>query len=326
MAEDPVPSPAEIMDLARDIVRFAVIKRGGELRHADEKDDPNDSGFYNTLRTQYAWVVDDFAEAVALTPYPNDLDPLIEVMKTGDRTLVGGSELHLAGVNINGQLTASAGKLTDPFWSESNAISTKVADWTGDAADGFRKSFVSALSTVPANQSVAFRSLNLAMLAAKRVYEQYLRDLGELATKVRAALHPVGFHCPGASLQAVVGLAAGLSKIFAGLATIEDGGGFVVVEGGMQLFEVATELAKEGEGDKYSVDGPTVESILQSLQRVLTEITGLVAEHEQSIVDIINANNDSLASPGDAPYYVVPKPTVVDLSNVPLQQLWNEFD
>lgn len=319
-----VPSPDEIMALARDILQFAVRRRGeNELDHPPEGS-PNTEGFYSALHQQYAWIVEAFAQALALAPDPSRLEPLIDAGRQGESTLTGGVELRLATVDINGnKLKTDTADPIDPFWSSANGVQAKVADWTGDAADTFRTNFLSVIGVVPANHAMAFRALQFAMKAAKQVYEQFLRDLKELATAARAALHPVGCHPP--SLEVVIGLAAGVSKVVAGVATAEDGAGvFVAGEGLMDLVTTIVDSGKEGAGKRYTIEGADVASILASTDDLLHQTVTFLSQCEQDITKVISGNANSITTHPE--YFVLPEPAVVGLAHKPVAQLWNEFD
>lgn len=319
-----VPSPDEIMALARDILQFAVQRRGeDELDHPPEGTSDTEA-FYAALRQRYCWIVESFAQALALAPDPSQMDILIGTGRQGETTLTGGVEVGLATVDIDGNVVRGSGASpVDPFWSSINGVQGKVADWSGDAADGFRTKFLNSIGVVPANQAMAFRALHFAIKAAKQVYEQFLRDLKELAVKGRAALHPGGCHPP--SLEVVIGLAAGVSKIVAGAATAGEGPGiFVIGEGLMELVTTVVDSGKESDGERYTVEGVSVEDVLGNIADVLNRTVLLLQRCEQDITDIIDGNSANVAS--KSVYFVIPEPAVTSLAGRPVAQLWNEFD
>jgi hypothetical protein len=319
-----VPTPDEIMALAHDVLELAVKRRGeSELNHPAEGTET--AGFYAMLRQGYSWIVDAFGQAVALAPDPGSFQPLIEAARQGETTLTGGAELHLSNVDINGNVIRG-GNLTpvDPFWWGVNGINAKMSEWTGDAADNFRDNFLAHVSAVPANHAMVFRSLHFSLTTTKKVYEQYLRDLKEVATKARAALHPAACHPP--SLKVVLGLAAGVSKIAAGLATAAHGGLFVVGEGVVELAATTMEAGEKG-GKGETIDGPDVEWILQSANDLLNRTMSLLDQREQEIASIINDNYNTLTSATYSGLFVVPEPTgVASAATKPVKQLHNEFD
>jgi hypothetical protein len=322
-----VPTAAEIMEKAHEILAYAVEKEGRDEQHLEEGVDPNENGAYNMLRARYSWIVDRFASALALAPDPAQLDPYIDAMREADTTLTGGAELHLASVDVNGNVTSAvSAQPVDPFANDVNNISAKIAAWTGDAADDFRGNFLSHLSVAPTNHSSVFRTQNVTLVTIQKVYQQYLRDLDELATKAKTALHPGNGFCHRPNLDVLVGLAVGVSKIAVGVATIEEGAGvFEIVAGGLEVVHTVMEAGKEEGGESYSVDGVDVDSILDATTYVMDKITGHLDQCEKDILTIIQFNQSALDGKF-ATYFVTPQPTVVAASKKPVTQLWNDFD
>jgi hypothetical protein len=338
MGEKAVSDPEEIMSLARDLPRLAAQRRAAVELGWDQPEissDPASKAAFDNLRAGYAWIVEAFGRAVALAPDPRQFDPLIDVMKAGDGCLTNHIELGLAGVDSNGNVVAAAKQPKDPFWAQISGMQAKVGEWTGDAADNFRDNFLSHLEVVPPNQSLAFRGLNVAARTTQKVYEQFLLDLGELVTKARAALHPGRHFCSAGSLEVALGLAAGISKLAVGVVTLEEGTGlFVAAEGGVEIVNAIFESGKEEGGEGYSVDEPDVEGILDATNDILNHIVTLLGQHEQDIINIIRHNKDAVQLNRNS--FLVPAPTVVDLSNKawadrsvdgqPVKDLWNNFD
>jgi hypothetical protein len=336
MGEKAVSDPAEIMSLARDLPRFAAERFGVENHVAPEIDsDPGSKSEYDLLRSRFDWIVDAFAKAVALAPDPTQFDPLIEVMRTGEGFLTDGVDLGLAKVDINGNVLADAASTKnpkDPFYGQISAMQTTVGVWSGDAAKAFKSDFLPTLATAPANQSLVFRGLNLAALAAKTVYEQYLLDLGDLVTKARAKLHPSFGLCHSPNLDVVLGLAVGISKVAVGLATLEEGAGvFEIAAGTLEIINVAHEAGKEEGGEKIQIDGVDAESIIDGTNEILNRIVTLLGQHEQDIINIIKNNDDELEVKHPTLFLVQP-PTAVALANKAskdgksVNDLWNQFD
>lgn len=316
---DPVPTPEEILALAHDIVEGAVQRQAtvdlGEPEGADTE------WHYSTLRQQYSWIVDAFARALAYAPDPASLDSLVQMMKDGESALTGGQELGLTSLDINGDPVRQSTQLHDPFWSDVMVIHGDVEGWSGDAAKNFRGNFLGQLSVAPANQALLFRSLNFAMRATKGVYEQFLRDLKSLAEAAKHALHPgIG----RSEVSALLGLAAGVSKIAAGAATLSEGGVFVGFEGGFEIALAVKEAGAEGRGEEYPIEGVDADGILESTNEGLTRITGHLDQCEQAVLESIGTNQKVFASKRD--YFVAPAPSVVDLSGKPKSTWKYEWD
>ncbi len=326
-----VPSKDEIMALANDILKFAVERMLQEMQYS-----PGATGYdqmKDHQRSSFGWIVEEFAHACSLAPdSPNEFEPLIDGAKKAENALTGGLELHVATVDANGRVVrdrdaADPGKVVDPFWAGVNGIQGKVGEWTGDAADNFRQNFLAYLSTVPANQSVACRALYLSMDATKRVYELYLIGLKELATKARAVLHPSA--CHHVDVHVLIKIAAGVTKMLAGFVTLEEGGAFVMAEGGMDLVEAFAEGGDEGK--EYTITGVDPRDIMDSTSFILKQMESFLDQREQELIKFSNENSDALAGK-DRPKYLVPRPSLVDvakrpgIATNPNGTLWNEFD
>lgn len=323
-----VPSKDEIMALANDVLKYAVERRLVEQNYT-VKSAPGYQQMSDWIRSQYAWIVDAFAQACSYAPDDvKAFEPLIDGPRKAEAALTEGVELNLAGVDSHGKVVAAGAKAADPFWSSVNGVQAKVGEWTGDAADNFRQNFLTHLSVVPANQSIVCRSLYLSMEATKEVYGLYLIGLKELGTKARAILHPS--LCHGVDIHLTIKVAAGVTKILAGIATLEDGGVFVAIEGGMTLVEAYSE-GHEGGEKEMTIYGTSAPDVLQSVDEILKEMERSLDDREQELVTLLNQNVDRLGGSNRA-FYVVPHPSVVDVANRPglatdpNTTLWNEFD
>ncbi len=323
-----VPSKDEIMALANDVLKYAVERRLQEANYT-VKSDPNYQRMSDWIRSQYAWIVDAFAQACSYAPDDvKAFEPLIEGPRKAEEALTGGAELNLATMDKQGKVVAAGAKAADPFWSSATGVQAKVGEWTGDAADNFRQNFLTYLSAVPANQSIVCRSLYLSMEATKEIYGLYLIGLKELGTKARGILHPS--LCHGVDIHLTIKIAAGVTKILAGIATAEEGGVFVAIEGGMSLVEAYSE-GHEGGEKEMTISGGSATDVLDSVDEILKEMERSLDDREHELVTISNTNADLLGG-GNKKYYLVPHPSVVDrarqpgLATDPNRTLWNEFD
>jgi hypothetical protein len=326
MAE-PVPSAEEILRLAHDIVQYAVARRAYVELHWP----PEGSGTgadYALLHQRYAWIVDAFSGALALGPGPDTFDDLIHTIETCETILSDSAgAMNLASPpDLNAIHNRAVSLVKDTYKPMLNEVNGDLVDWHGDAATVFRENFLGALPSVRANQALLASSLRSAMVATRAIYAQYRRDLHDIATKAKAALHPSG-RCGPPDLKVVLGLTAAAAKIAAGVATLEEGSGaFVIGEGATEAVSILVE-ASSGEGrgeERFVITGATTDDILDSATELVQRAYGFLGDREHEIIDSLNQNQAVVTGQLRA-LFLAGRPAITSVASESVTRLWNQF-
>jgi hypothetical protein len=307
---DPVPGVDELLALAGEIQDAAVLRRGCEMGYANTVHGfgPAFESEHAQLRDAYAWIVPAFHERVG--PDPAGFDPTITAMANAEAVIrdeKADNVLDIATLQHDHTVLSNKDPLKNPDYSTyhdraDDAVDTLHA-WTGWAALGF-KDFLRTLPIVIANQVAMLRALRFAMITNKQLHEQQRRDLWNLGQAAKTALRPHNYDDgDGPSLSTVLGVAAGVLTIAAGIAEVAVPGGELVggltIAGGVAATAQVLAGAKGAngkDGTPFTITGYSADTYLASMVDGLVAIAAGVDEAERAIVRNLRDNNTVLTA------------------------------
>lgn len=326
----PYPSPGEITTAANKVVDAAVKVRGEqELRYVPKGDNPwrgiagkpasvypDQAGPYGgfgigpdqnylgtdadwaTLRDQYAWIPNLFTHRT--DPDPVLFQPLIDGME--QTALAIHDDQHSLSVSPVSQYVEDA--------------RGKIDQWNGEAANTFRVNFINKLETAAQNQAFIAGVMMHAMIAERDIFVKVRQDLLSLANQAVNAIEASNNKHTG-GIKAVLGVAAAVTGLIAGVASIPVTGGLLLpaeIQAGLWIISgFSSTMSSTLPKDKHlPLSAGSVDGVLNHMIDAVTGIDGYIDSHERDVGKSLNSCHDTLTDKKvRATLLVPPQPSLV---------------
>jgi hypothetical protein len=337
----PYPSPGEITSEAKKVVEAAVKVRGEvELRYVpldwphrssiagrewSQYDNPMSySGPYGAfaigpdkrylgtdadyakLRSEFSFVTDVFADRI--DPDPARFQPLIDGMEQTALTIRDDPD-HTASSPVAQYIRDASGE---------------IDKWKGPAANTFRANFMNKLEVAAQNQAYIAGAMMHAMIAERDTYVYARNDLLNTANQSVSAIEASHNKDTG-GLKAVLTVAAAVTGLAAGIASIPTTGGLLVpaeIQATLWIISGASAtmglpLKEKDKGNKLSAG--SVYGVLNNMMDAIIRLDQYIGSHETDVIKSLDSCYQTLIGPMRDTHIVPPEPAMVHESDTQIR-------